>query len=64
MPVYEYFCPKCKKEFELKRPFSEADKLTNCPQCGSESQKLISAFASKESFYIKGVSSVFRRKTE
>jgi putative FmdB family regulatory protein len=26
MPTYEYSCPNCKKEFELKRPMSESNK--------------------------------------
>jgi len=53
MPIYEYFCPRCKKEFELMRPLSEADKPAFCPDCGSEAEKLISVFASKADFYIK-----------
>ena len=36
MPIYEYVCPRCKTEFEVIRPFSEADKPAKCPQCNSE----------------------------
>jgi putative FmdB family regulatory protein len=36
MAVYEYLCSKCRNEFELMRPISEAEKpaklLPGCPQ--------------------------------
>ena len=54
MPIYEYFCPKCGSEFELRRHLSEVDKPALCPRCGTEGQKLMSAFASKVGFAIKG----------
>ena len=41
MPLYEYLCPKCRR-FELIRKFSDAT-VTECPTCGSEVQKLLSA---------------------
>jgi putative FmdB family regulatory protein len=41
LPLYEYLCPKCGR-FELIRKFSDAT-VTNCPTCGSEVQKLLSA---------------------
>jgi putative FmdB family regulatory protein len=47
MAVYEYLCPKCRNQFELMRPMSEAEKPARCPKCGSEAQKLISGFSSK-----------------
>src|SRR4030042_7088581 len=53
MPIHEYICTKCKTEFELLRPFSEADKPAVCPKCNSEVQKLLSGFASKTGFYMK-----------
>jgi putative FmdB family regulatory protein len=45
--VYEYLCPKCRSQFELMRPMSEAEKPAICPKCGSETQKLVSGFSSK-----------------
>jgi putative FmdB family regulatory protein len=33
MPIYEYLCKTCKKEFELLRPMSATD-LPPCPDCG------------------------------
>jgi len=41
LPLYEYLCPKCGR-FELIRKFSDAT-VTECPTCGSEVQKLLSA---------------------
>ena len=40
MPLYEYSCKKCSKQFELlQRIGTESAK---CPDCGSECKKLIS----------------------
>ena len=47
MAMYEYLCPKCRNQFELMRPMSEAEKPARCPKCGSEAQKLISGFSSE-----------------
>jgi putative FmdB family regulatory protein len=41
LPLYEYLCPKCGR-FELIRKFSD-ESVTECPTCGSEVQKLLSA---------------------
>ena len=62
MPIYEYSCPKCKTEFELRRPISEADKPAECPKCGSEAQKLISGFACKTGSYLQGAAKPFRKE--
>jgi putative FmdB family regulatory protein len=36
MPVYEYVCRGCSKEFEVVQPISEFDpKKVKCPECGS-----------------------------
>ena len=65
MPIYEYFCPKCKREFELRRSFAEADKPSFCPQCGSDAERLISVFASKVGFYVRAPEKgAFRNKGE
>jgi putative FmdB family regulatory protein len=53
MPIYEYFCPKCEKEFELMRPISQSGESAKCPSCGAKSEKLVSVFASKENYTIK-----------
>ena len=53
MPIYEYWCPKCEKEFQLMRPLSESGASAQCPNCGAKSEKLVSLFASKENYTIK-----------
>lgn len=53
MPVYEYFCPSCNKEFELRRSMIQADAPGACPRCGSEGPRLVSAFGSKVDFYVR-----------
>ena len=49
MPIYEYRCLKCERQFELVRKFSDAP-LSTCPECGGELKKLISP----TSFVLKG----------
>jgi putative FmdB family regulatory protein len=63
MPVYEYFCTKCKMGFEFMRPFSESDKDAVCPNCNSKAQKLVSSFGSKTGSYIQASSKPFRKAT-
>ena len=62
MAVYEYFCPKCRKAFELMRPMSEADKPAKCPKCGSKARRLISGFASKTGNSIQSPGEPFRKR--
>ena len=64
MPIYEYFCSRCKMEFELMRPFSEAGKEAKCPKCHSPAQKLVSAFGSKTGSYTQAAAKPFRQATE
>ena len=53
MPIYEYYCGKCRKEFELMLPISKVDKAALCPVCGAAGAKLVSACASKIGFYVR-----------
>jgi putative FmdB family regulatory protein len=53
MPVYEFRCRKCGKEFEERRLFSESDKPGKCPACGGAGDKLISGFGFKLGFYTR-----------
>ena len=39
MPIYEYICLDCKKEYEILRSFSESDKPMACNECGGENVK-------------------------
>lgn len=41
MPIYEFKCEKCGKEFEEMT--GSQDMPPSCPECGSASRKLISA---------------------
>ena len=49
MPVYEYLCTDCNKNFELRQKFSD-EPATECPSCGGTVKKLISSTA----FTLKG----------
>jgi putative FmdB family regulatory protein len=53
MPIYEYYCSKCQREFEIMRPISAANKPAPCPTCGAKGEKLVSACGSKVDFYIR-----------
>ena len=49
MPVYEYQCTKCKKEFEVLQKITD-EPLSECSACGGELKKLIT----NTSFVLKG----------
>jgi putative FmdB family regulatory protein len=49
MPLYEYQCDSCDKQFELRQKFSDAP-ATECPTCGGPVRKLIS----QSGFALKG----------
>jgi putative FmdB family regulatory protein len=49
MPVYEYRCTKCEKEFEYQQRMSDPP-MTVCEACGGELERLISRTA----FQLKG----------
>jgi putative FmdB family regulatory protein len=46
MPIYEYTCQSCKKQFEhLHKRLNSAEKVT-CPECGStRTDRALSLFA-------------------
>jgi putative FmdB family regulatory protein len=50
MPIYEYKCAACEKEFELQRKFSDPP-LGECPECGKGP---VSKLLSRSSFALKG----------
>ena len=63
MPTYEFWCAKCGKEFEVKRPMADFDKPASCPDCGSSGEKLVSLFASKVGYNLQvPAKEPFRRK--
>ena len=49
MPIYEYGCKKCHREFEYQQRMSDPEK-TVCEACGGELERLISRTA----FQLKG----------
>lgn len=44
MPMYEYHCRSCEREFQKLRPMS-AEAWSECPQCGSKAPRVLSMFA-------------------
>ena len=51
MPVYEYYCARCQRTFDLMRPMSRRDEEANCPQCGDGGQRQLSTFGFKDGRY-------------
>jgi putative FmdB family regulatory protein len=44
MPVYEYFCEACKREFEIALTLNEHDhEKVKCPKCGSRKLHQVAA---------------------
>ncbi|MDD4876485.1 MAG: zinc ribbon domain-containing protein [Dehalococcoidales bacterium] len=46
MPIYEYFCSKCKSKFELLRSMKCLNDDAFCPTCNAKGQKILSTFNS------------------
>ena len=42
MPIYEFICPKCTKNFEK---IVNQGQDANCPECGHGAKKKVSVFA-------------------
>ena len=46
MPLYEYHCQECQRDFERMVRFFDADQPQECPDCGgNQTVKRISTFA-------------------
>lgn len=41
MPLYNYHCPQCNKEFEVIHSLKNYKKGTFCPQCGILAKKIL-----------------------
>ena len=50
MPIYDYACEKCEREFEVEQRITE-DPLRSCPECRSRKVKRL---ISQTSFVLKG----------
>jgi putative FmdB family regulatory protein len=42
VPLYDYLCKKCSHRFEKIQKFSDPE-IKECPQCGGEVERLLSA---------------------
>jgi len=49
MPIYEYRCNRCSKEFEIFQKITD-EPASKCPDCGGKIERLVSA----TSFSLKG----------
>ncbi len=49
MPIYEYKCLDCSKQFEIMQKLTD-EPFQDCPDCGGQCKKLIS----NTSFVLKG----------
>lgn len=49
MPIYEYHCRTCKKDFEVMQKITD-EPLAACPDCGKKVKRIIS----QTSFSLKG----------
>lgn len=58
MPIYEYVCLDCKKEYEILRSFNESDQPMDCDDCGGENvkRKLSVAYAHSGGSAVSGMS--------
>src|SRR5262245_50761222 len=50
MPVYEYLCAKCEREFEVEQRITD-DPIRTCPHCRS---RKVRRLISQTSFVLKG----------
>jgi putative FmdB family regulatory protein len=62
MPIYQYYCEKCEKEFELKRLMAEIDKPAPCPKCKKAGTRLVTAFSSMVGLHLKTPAKSILRK--
>ena len=60
MPIYEYICPQCKSEFELRLSIN-ANCTPVCPKCYSAAERLTSSFACKTGGNIQAAEKPFRQ---
>lgn len=65
MPIYEYGCKACHREFEYEQRMSDPEK-TVCEACGGELERLISrtAFSLKGSGWYKDLYSSAKPETK
>jgi len=42
MPIYEFYCNKCRQKFEMLRPFSRSGEPADCPKCKTKADRIMS----------------------
>jgi len=42
MPLYDYYCQKCSKAYEVKVPLAKRNKKIKCPYCKEKMAKKMS----------------------
>lgn len=45
MPIYEYYCGRCKDRFEMLRPIARADEPATCPDGHAKAERVLSVVA-------------------
>lgn len=46
MPLYQYHCPDCNKDFERRASMAERGRKQECPTCGGKAdRRAVTAFA-------------------
>ena len=43
MPIYEYFCEPCSKQYDVIKSIKVYDKKDPCPECGKVGYRILSA---------------------
>ena len=51
MPIYEYYCTSCKREFEVLRPASQSQDSAPCKTCGEPAKRQLSTFSFKSNTF-------------
>ena len=65
MSLYEYLCPKCETELELRRPLSQRDDPVACPRCGAACQRVVSVFATRVDYKtVVPAKGAFRKRSQ
>ena len=51
MPIYEYYCASCKREFEVLRPASQSQDSAPCISCQEPAKRQLSTFSFKSNTF-------------
>jgi putative FmdB family regulatory protein len=62
MPIYDYQCPKCHTEFEVRLTIDQFESTALCPNCFSDSKRLTTSFACKTGSSLQASERPFRKQ--